>query len=277
MRKFLLIFIPFLLALIVFSLAIFLLSNSNQKGAYQITSDPGSQVYLDDKPFGQTPLGNCQPKDLIAAGEHTIRLVPQKGDFEPFSEKITIYPKVCTVIDSRFDKTGYGSASVISLTPIDNKNDAQISVITFPENTNIFLDNNRAGQSPIIIKKITASDHELKIGKEGYKDKVVKIKTVLGYKLNALIFLGLNPQTATGSSSLNQTPTGASSQKVLILDTPTGFLRVRKEPSINSIEIGQVKPGETYSLLDENDGWYKIQIDNKTSGWISSQYAKKEG
>jgi uncharacterized protein YgiM (DUF1202 family) len=59
------------------------------------------------------------------------------------------------------------------------------------------------------------------------------------------------------------------------LQTPTGFLRVRDQASLGGAEIGQVKPGETYTLLDEQSGWYKIKFNNK-EGWISSQYAQKQ-
>jgi uncharacterized protein YgiM (DUF1202 family) len=64
---------------------------------------------------------------------------------------------------------------------------------------------------------------------------------------------------------------------VLILQTPTGFLRVRDQASLNGAEIGQIKPGETYQLLDDKTtGWYQIQLTNGKTGWISSQYAQKQ-
>ena len=64
---------------------------------------------------------------------------------------------------------------------------------------------------------------------------------------------------------------------VVILETPTGYLRVRKEPSTLAEEVGRVKPGEEYELLDEDEktGWYKIQLDEGDEGWISNQYASK--
>lgn len=275
MRKFLLILVPFFLALLVFSLAIFYLASNNQKGALQVTSDPKAKVYLDNKPVGQTPLCKCQLKDMILTGQHSLRIVPVSGNFDAFEQTITIYSKALTVVDKKFDKTGFDSATVISLTQIDDSKDAQIGVISVPKGSNLFLDNNLAGQTPIVLKKITDSDHELKISKTGYKDKIIRVRTVLGYKLNALIFLGLNPETATSSAVNISTPSAQKSiEKVLILSTPTGFLRVRKTPSISAEEITQVKPGETYNLIGEQNGWYEIQVKN-LQGWISAQYAKK--
>ena len=277
MRKFLLIVLPFILAVIVFSLIIFFLAGNREKGALQVTSNPLSKVYLDNKLIGQTPLCKCELKDMISQGNHSLKLVPIKGNFEPFEQNITISSKVLTVVDRNFAETGLANASIISLTPIDNKKDAQISAVTFPDSVEVFLDNNLVGQTPILLKNITDSDHELKFTKEGYKDKIVNIKTVLGYKLEALIFLGLNPQVATSSATLISTPSSSlSATKVIISQTPTGYLRVRKDASLGSLEIARVKPGEVYNLVGEKTGWFEIKLNDGKVGWISSQYAKKQ-
>jgi hypothetical protein len=70
-------------------------------------------------------------------------------------------------------------------------------------------------------------------------------------------------------------------EKVVILSTPTGFLRVRSEPSTLADELGTVEPDEEYELLetDEETGWFKIKFtqeenDEEIEGWISNQYAK---
>ena len=65
-----------------------------------------------------------------------------------------------------------------------------------------------------------------------------------------------------------------SVQKVRILATPTGFLRVRKEASLDSPEIGRVKTGDELEIIQETKDWVKVKFEDK-QGWISSQYAKK--
>jgi len=65
-------------------------------------------------------------------------------------------------------------------------------------------------------------------------------------------------------------------REVLIRETPTGWLNVRKEPDTGSEQMGRVLPGETHALLEEGDGWYKISILTETGeeeGWISAEYA----
>nr|MBI5455646.1 PEGA domain-containing protein [Candidatus Levybacteria bacterium] len=277
MKKIFYIAAIFLLAVVVFGIVLFVLSKNKEKGALQVTSEPKSSVYVNGKKVGQTPFRTSELRDMFEAGNYTVKLVPILGNFEPFEQKITISPKVLTVIDRNFGPTGLESGSVISLKEISDKKDAQISIVSFPDSAQVFLDNNLEGQSPMLLKNITASDHEIKLSKEGYKDKISLIKTVLGYKLEILIFIGINPNVASASAAINSTPSASLSlsTKILILETPTGFLRVRKDASLGALEVARVKPGDTYDLLEEKNNWYKIKIDDKTSGWISSQYAKK--
>ena len=150
MKKFLYILAPFIVVVLVFAAVIFFLSQNKGKGALQVTSAPGAKVYLDGKLLGQTPLCQCELKDMITAGDYTVKLVPTQGNFEPFEQKITISSKVLTVVDQTFGPQGVGSGSIISLTPITDKNDAQISVISFPNTTEVFLDSNLEGQTPLL-------------------------------------------------------------------------------------------------------------------------------
>jgi hypothetical protein len=275
MKRLAFVLIPFLIALLVFTGLILVLTRNKDKGALQITSSPNSQVYLDGKLIGESPLCKCELKDMISEGVHNIKLVPLKGDFSPFEQKISISPKVLTVVDKTFAQKGLESGSVISLSSIEDKKDAQISVVSFPQGAQVYLDNTLSGQSPLLLKKITESDHELKLTKTGYKDKIVRIRTVLGYRLEALIFLGINPNIASQSKA--PISSQSATQQIIILTTPVGFLRVRSEASASSKEIGQVKPGETYEFVSEKEGWFQIKLNNGQVGWITSKYAEKKG
>jgi hypothetical protein len=163
---------------------IFIVANkTTNKGALQVTSSPISKVYVDGKLIGQTPLCKCEVNDMITTGIHSVRLVSLQGNLEPFEEKITIAPSVLTVVDRTFGPGSSSQGSVISLTSISDKKDAQVLVVSFPDKSQVFLDNNPSGLSPILLKGLTVSDHEIKITKDGYKDKTLKIRTVAGYKL----------------------------------------------------------------------------------------------
>jgi hypothetical protein len=276
MKKVFYILAPFILVVLIFAGILFFLSQNKSKGALQVTSVPVSKVYLNGKLLGQTPLCECELKDMLAVGDYALKVVPNQVGFEPFEEKITINPKVLTVVDRSFASQGLGSGSVINLSPLSDPKDAQISVVTFPDSAQVFLDDNLEGQSPIILKNITESDHELKLSRDGYKDKIVRIKTTPGYKLDALIFLGINPDVAATTAASASSSASLPVSKVLILQTPTGFLRVRSQASLGGSEIGQIKPGEAYPLLNEQTDWFQIKLSSTQSGWISSQYAKKQ-
>lgn len=61
-------------------------------------------------------------------------------------------------------------------------------------------------------------------------------------------------------------------KKVEIKNTPTGYLNVRSQPSLSSPIIAKVRPGEAYSYTATNNGWYKISLQPKGSGWIDGEY-----
>lgn len=65
-------------------------------------------------------------------------------------------------------------------------------------------------------------------------------------------------------------------QKIKITNTPTGWLNVREGPGTNYKKITKVSPDSRYDLLEEKNDWFKIKIDDKTEGWITSEYATKE-
>lgn len=281
MKKVVLFIFLLLLATIIFLGVTFFLGNTNGKGALQVTSTPKASVYLNGKKIGNTPLCKCETEDLIKIGEYAIKLIPTQGDFKPFEEKITINKSTLTVFDREFSEGAQRSSSIIiSLISIPNKKDAELSVISLPSDANVFLDNNIVGTTPLAFKDSAPSDHNLIITKEGYKDKSIGIKTVEGYKLTALISLGVLPVSSPSAEQTATTSATTTLQKVIILDTPNGFLRVRESNSIYSPEMTRVSDGEIFELIDEKDGWFEIKLASPAgkakTGWISGQYAEKE-
>lgn len=275
MKRLLFYIIPFLGVLIIFSGVVLFLNQNSGKGALQVTSVPQSQVYLNGQLIGETPLCKCDPKDVIPAGSYRIRLIPKEGNSKPYDEQISINKSTLTVIDRTFGESASGS--VIILVPLPNKKETELMVISFPDKTNVFLDNNQKGITPILLKDVTESDHELKLAKEGYLDKTLRIRTTSGFTLKAVVFLGVNPDVAsTSSQTSTSAPQVPKVEKVTVLDTPTGFLRVRENSSIASSEIGRVSPEDSLELVTEKEGWFQIKMTDGKTGWISSQYAKKD-
>ncbi|MBI4080761.1 MAG: SH3 domain-containing protein [Candidatus Levybacteria bacterium] len=278
MKKLIFILIPLLVSFTLIFLSYqFIFLRGASKGALQVTASPQSKVFLNGKQIGQTPLCKCEENDMLATGEYTIRLVPNDSRFTEFQEKITITRSVLTVVDRKFGEGADSEGSIISLSPIADKKAVQLLVLSLPDRVEVLVDESVSGFSPVLLKDLTVSDHTLKLRKNGYKDKTIRIRTQPGYKLTAIMYLSIdgNKEALTlpeASPSASPTPAIA---KVEILQTPTGFLRVRSEASTGAGEVGRVTPGETFEIVTEEDEWYQIKLANGKQGWVSSQYARK--
>ena len=276
LRKLILFLTPFLVLAIIFLVVVLFINRDNGKGAFQVSSNQTSQVFLNNRYIGNTPLCLCDLPKLIKNGDYDVKLTPTFTGYKSMQQKITIYDGVLTFLDTTFDKNSAASSqSLITLEPIEEKNDSQILIVSFPDKAQVYLDSVYKGNTPILLKRITASDHEIKILKDGYGSKDLRIKTILGKRLNATITLGIKKDISQPSASAS--PSAAPTlTKVLILSTPTGFLRVRSEPSVSAGQVGTVSPGNVLNLLSESAGWFQIQLPNGESGWVSSDYAKKQ-
>jgi len=53
----------------------------------------------------------------------------------------------------------------------------------------------------------------------------------------------------------------------VVKDTPTGYLNVREGPDTNYDLVTKVNPGSEYVILNEDDSWYEIEI-NEVFNWV---------
>ena len=121
---------PLLIATIIFFAFQFFVLRPTEKGALQVTASPESEVYLNDKYIGKTPLCKCplpnksgkeSSRDLLQAGSYTIKLVPVNKEFSPYSDSIVIRKSLLTVIDRKFALGAKSEGSIITLDPIPDK------------------------------------------------------------------------------------------------------------------------------------------------------------
>lgn len=282
--------------LVLVAISLFLSSCIPQKtgpSALQISTNPKTTVFLDDKESGKTPYYD----EKLKPGEYTLKLVPENSQYVTWEGKIKLNPDVLTVVNRDLGfSTEMSAGEILNLEKNTQGGDSDVSIVTTPNLANVKFDKQDQGQSPTLIKNTTPSDHEISVSLPGYIERTIKIKTVSGYKLNASIQLasitGTTPSpsneptsSATPAAKISSTPKASPSQtetpvvtdpnKVLILDTPTGWLRVRADPSLNATESAKVNPGEKYPYISEQTGWVKIEYTSGKEGWVSSQYVKK--
>ncbi|HVZ12638.1 MAG TPA: PEGA domain-containing protein [Patescibacteria group bacterium] len=253
------------------------------KGALQVTTNIKAQVFLNDKNIGNAPISLLNQDQRIDSGDYSLKVVPEDKSQSPYNARITINPNVLTAVDRTFLPGSIASSYIATLEKNDSSN-PQLFIASVPDGALVSIDGDSQGITPLDVKTISASEHEVEIEKPGFSKKTIRVRTVADYKLVLNVVLGTE---TTGDETLpeNTSPTPApstavsptpSTPMIVIKDTPTGFLRVRSDSSVTSSEVARVNPGETYPLLDENDEWYKIQLKNGLTGWVSKTYANKQ-
>jgi len=85
----------------------------------------------------------------------------------------------------------------------------------------------------------------------------------------------LTPETSENAKMSFGTET--QNPKLKILNTPTGWLNVRDDASLDGKAIGKVYPGQEYEYTDKQSGWYKIILSDGTSGWVYEKYVQTIG
>ncbi len=243
-----------------------------------ISTTPASIVWINGREVGKTPY-----KNTTKPGEAVIKLIPDipGKQLVPYETKIDLIAGVETVVRYDFaSQDELASGDIISFEK-DERGQTSLIAISMPDQAIIIIDGTQRAFAPYKTTSITPGEHDLKFSLEGYRDRIVKVKIYQGYKLTAIIKLAkISGEIEPDVVSITPTP-GIARDMVEILSTPTGYLRVRKEPSSIGDEVGRVNPGEKYPLIevDSKTGWYKIEFQSGQAGvkqgWISSQYAKK--
>ena len=305
MKKVLLFLLPLVFAGMVFGgFLVFMTQRNGAKGALQVTSAPKAKVYLNGKYVGDTPYCKCEYPDLLDVGEYTLRVEPKDGqESDSFEQKISVEKSVLTVVDRSFGGASGSEGSIITLKELPDSKDARLFITSFPDKANVFLDKGLVGQTPLLLKNSQPGNHEIRLQKNGYKEMNINVRVNNGYQLHAIAFFAVDlssgfigPQTASPSAaatpSAKLSPSGSPSPtakispavspkisgttatgSITILDTPTGKLNVRATPS-GSV-VGEVEPGDSFTPLSTQAGWYQIKLSTGVTGWVSGQYVKK--
>jgi len=247
-----------------------------------IQTNVSAAVYIDGRQVSfATPYEEYRkPAEII------LRLVPSSSGkpMAVWESKITLTEGVTTVIRHDFGETNDLSAGeVLSFEKTGSKK-AELAVVSVPDAAEVKFDGQSRGFTPLPIHNASSmEEHTLTVSHPGYVTReITGLKTVPGYKLTAVVYLSQDPQVqaqaqaeeASASSTVSEEP---EISKVEILETGTGFLRVRAEASKASVEITQVTPGKQFDLIEEDKSgeWYKIEYEKGKQGWISAQYVKK--
>jgi len=271
----------FLFAIFVF-VKFFILQRQSVYGKIKVISSPTAEVFIDNIDIGKTPF-----EDKYKVGEYFLKLIPAgtATDTASWQGKIKIYKNSLTYVNRELgasDITSGGEIFFVSKMEKTTKpNSGEIYVETDPQGAIVYLDNEEKGVAPLVMIDVLKGDHELSVFMPNFFRRNQKINVDQGFRVNAIFKLAYdqsqklpgipndNKKTATDSANLKKT-------QVLIKDTPTGWLRVREEPTVDATEAAKVNPGQRFDLIEEQEGWYKIEYTIGKTGWVYSEYANKE-
>lgn len=262
--------------------------------ALQVSTTPQSTVFIDGTQAGITPFFD----DKLEAGEHVVKLVPEAtiDNLLPWEGKVILTSGILTVINRNFGSSeSASSGEIISLEKISAKNKAALAVVSIPDQAVVKVNDETKGFAPVLIEDLAPGDYRITVASPGYEEKVITAQAIAGYKLTVTVKLAQEVEgivEATPSAEVEEeekdeekkpTPTPKVTPKpgvtppgkpyVVIKDTPTGWLRVRVEPSTSATEAAKVNPSEMFPYLnEEKNGWYKIEYEKGEEGWISGVY-----
>lgn len=295
--KLILMSILVLLFILFVAARLFVFDKKEDFGELKITSSPSTNIFIDNVNVGKTPY-----HDKAKIGEYLIKLIPDQeaSGSAQWQGRVKVYKNSLSYINRELGSTDVDSAGeILTITDITDgsKDDSigQIIVDSDPVGAIVYLDNEEKGVTTAKLDNVGRGEHELSLFMPGFFRRTQKVNVEGGRRLSALFKLAIDhgqqvkiaslsaspKKESTDSAALtpSPSPTGAiasgSTGQVKIKDTPTGYLRVRTEPSVNASEEAQVKPGDTFALTGEQPNWYKIVYETGKEGWISQEYATK--
>ncbi len=283
----------------------------SQMAVLKVTSTPQTTIFLDNQNLGKTPFEQkVKPGEytLKLIPETTVNsLVSWEGN-------IKLSPSLLTYVNrdlGESDLTSGGETLILEKVSGDK---AELAVLSTPDAAVVTLNSQEKGATPLVLSDMEPGSFDLTVVLSGYTSRTIKVKTTVGYKLTAQFQLAMSGEViptpepspsveasvkatpkaspkatpkatpkasveASVEASVSATPKASATPPakpyIQVLDTPTGFLNVREEPKTDGKLITQIHPGEYYSLLDESNGWYKIEYQTDKEGWVSGQYAQK--
>ncbi|MBI2020393.1 PEGA domain-containing protein [Candidatus Daviesbacteria bacterium] len=238
----------------------FLLGIKGLSGLTVTSAPEGAAVILDGKEIGITPFESkgLEPK------EYDLKI--QKDNLF-WQGKVKLNEGTITVVSRELSQDPYSSVGEI-LTLTKGRG---ITVLSNPQEAELKIDGKAYGKTPITVA-IDSGEHNISLNHSNYLERNTKANLPEGYNLIVLIDLQLSEADLTSV----QTPVITQTLEVVVLDTPTGFLRVRDKPSLAGKEITQVKPGDKLILLEELPSWARVRLADGTEGYVSATYIEKE-
>lgn len=265
---------------------------------------------LDGELVGDTPYQNSNLK----VKKYAVKITPSGSEQVPYETSIKLHKGYEAQVEWTFGTTAESSSGfVFEYEESSTPSGAELQLTASPDNVPVSVDGKNVGFTPLLLDTLTEGSHTVSLQAPGFESESRTVMLVKGKRVLMTTKLAkeekpLTPVpapvatesadlTATKSAKATKTPTPKPSSTpiasasavptegvkktttlkpyVEILDTPTGFLRVRSSASSTATEVYKLTVGSTVPYANaSSSGWLKITYDAALQGWISSQYAK---
>lgn len=234
--------------------------NLTPKSGLKITSTPEAVISINGLEVGKTPYQD----ENLSAGEYLVKLT---SDNSSWQGRIKLTKRTLSVIN-RLLAPGIASSSGESL--VLDKGEGVV-ITSNPSGSEIDIDGKILGVTPLSVSSLVPGEHSISLSRDGY------IKKNINVILPSEAKLYINVDLAMNNTELNNVPTPTITlvQKIIIKQTPLGYLRVREKPTVSSQEIGQVSSGDELVVVEEVPGWIKIKMKDSQDGYVSTQYIQR--
>lgn len=252
----------------------------------EIASIPAATVFLDGESQGDTPYVNKELKP----GSYTLKLVALgDSNLPPYETNLTLISKASTIISHTFATSELETSGYSMQLQEEASGATYLSVISDPDTINVTIDDKPTGFTPLSKLATSPGSHKLVVTSPGYVQQELSVNVVKGYNLIVNFKLASQtitlapPEASTPAATPQPTPTPASASATLtltpdkpyveIIETGTGWLRVRKEGSGTAEELGKANTGEKLKYLGETTdlGWHKVEFEGSV-GYVSGKY-----
>lgn len=231
------------------------------KAGLKITSLPESTVYLNQESVGKTPYIN----EELLEGEYQVKL--ESGD-KKWEGSVKLNTGTVTVLNRELSESlASSSGEVLHL--YEGKG---VVITSAPTGASVEIDGKMNGHTPLSVNNLSNGEHTFLLKHPNYLPRSVRATMPDNLLLNIHVDLSISDSVEVNTPA----PTIVVQQKVVVTDTPTGFLRVRDNPSVLGKEVTRVKPGDELILLEETQGWSKVRLQDETEGYVSSDYLEKK-
>lgn len=164
-----------------------------QNAALTVNSTAGkSEVYLDDKKIGETPLSS----ENLKPGDYTLkihRISDSDNFYTDIEALIHLESNTRTFVETEIGPSDQFSTLTILYYQKNKGNKSNLYLTTDPENSTIWIDDVRYGDSPVTTDNLNEGRHSMIITHEGYEDTEVTIIIREGYTLIAKAQLMVKP------------------------------------------------------------------------------------